>query len=244
MAAELDIRSLLAKSYSASSIPQLEDYVLATCRCEVPYVFDTMRTLVKLYQLFPVTTVSNDNAETASALIGQRKKYTGYACVLSMQHGDLLALQYIIPKTAGAPNSDSPVVAGAIQCASLLDACLFTEFWTLYSNAFVAAGSTDSDDGELLVSLTKSAIPTLQKSILSVLALSYKEAPIQFVMDSLNVTSAEDIQSLSSPVVELVTETTVVFQPTIDNTKRQRVYQEGVSFSTVSALMQKMNAAQ
>jgi hypothetical protein len=243
MAAELDIRRLLAKSYSASNIPPLEDYVLATCRCEVPYVFDTVRTLVKLYQLFPVTSVATDNAETASALNEQRKKYTGYACVLSMQHGDLLALQYLIPKTA-APNSDSPVVSAAVQCASLLDACLFSEFWTLYSNAFIASSSTDSDDGELLVSLTKSAIPTLQKSILSVLALSYKEAPIQFVMDSLNVARADDIQSLSSPVVESVTETTVVFLPTVDNTKRQRVYQEGVSFPTVSALIQKMNAAQ
>jgi hypothetical protein len=58
------------------------------------------------------------------------------------------------------------------------------------------------------------------------------------------VARADDIQSLSSPVVESVTETTVVFLPTVDNTKRQRVYQEGVSFSTVSALIQKMNAAQ
>jgi hypothetical protein len=242
---ESEVRNLvLTKSYSASSIPSLEEYLLATCRGESPYVFDAVRTLIKLYQLFPVSP-SNDDTSTMS----NRKKNTGYACVLAMQHHDFLALSFLIPK---APNSsaassssteaENVVVAASIRCSSLLDACLFAEFWKKYNESFLSSTSKD-ENTEMLAALARSAIRTLQQTILATLALVYKEAPLQFVMDSLNVQRAEEIP-VGNGVVESLTAATVVFSASADNTKRQRVYQEGVSFSTVSALMQKMNTAQ
>lgn len=218
---ESEIRALLAKSYSPSAVPKLEEYLAAICAGQAPYMFDAVRTLVKLYQLFPS---AGTNAAAAD-------KNIGYACVLAMQqHGtDLLALQYLIPVAA---QKDEPC-ATASRCAALLDACLFADFWALYNSALVE----DSSD-TIIQEMSKAAVPALQLSILAVLALSYKEAPVSVVMAALNVESAAGLKS--SPGIESVSETTVSFTATPDNTKRQRVYQEGVNFPTIAALLQKI----
>ena len=48
-----EIQTLLGTSYSPNSIPKLEEYVVACCEGKVEYIFAAVRTLVKLYQLFP-----------------------------------------------------------------------------------------------------------------------------------------------------------------------------------------------
>ena len=113
------------------------------------------------------------------------------------------------------------------SCAELLDSCRFSEFWTVYkeleSNADVS-------------NLVKSSKEKLCESIASVLALSYRSAPLDFVQGALN---EKDV----SKYVEKVDGTIVYFTATADNTKRGRVFQEGVTFKEISSLIYKTTVA-
>jgi hypothetical protein len=77
----------------------------------------------------------------------------------------------------------------------------------------------------------------LQGAILDVLALSYKDAPTQVVLSALNASSPALVTALEHSSVEYVNDSTVSFQATVDNTKRQRVYQEGVTYAAITSLM-------
>jgi hypothetical protein len=130
---EAEIRALLVKSYSPAAVPKLEEYLEAACQGEAPYIFDAVRTLIKLYQLFPAAAAAN------------AKKNIGYACLLALLRGenedDLLALQYMIPT---ATQKEEPG-ASAHQCAALFRACLFADFWKTF-NANLVHGGGDSGD--------------------------------------------------------------------------------------------------
>jgi hypothetical protein len=56
----------------------------------------------------------------------------------------------------------------------------------------------------------------------------------------LNVENIAAVAALKSPAIVSASDSSVVFVGTPDNTKRQRVYQEGVSFNAVSSLLNKM----
>jgi hypothetical protein len=217
---ESEIRSLLAsQSYSAASLPQLEAYLAAQTSGSVtaPYVFDAVRTLVKLYQLYPV----NSNEKNIS-----------HACMLSLIEypaTDLLAISYLIPLVT----LQNEPIATIIKCSEQLDSCEFVEFWKTF--ALLLA----SDDAEIK-SMAVRAQGSLQGAIVSALALSYKEAPTSVVLAALNVTSIDAISALKHATVEKVTKDTVTFSASSDNTKRKRVYQEGVNFTAISSLMAKM----
>jgi hypothetical protein len=221
---EPEIRALLSKNYSPAAVPKLEEYLDAVCKGEANYLFDAVRTLVKLYQLFPTSSSSRSNA----------KKNIGYACLLAVLHGDdndLLALQYMIPTFA---QKDEPC-ASVVKCSALLRACLYTEFWQTFTTSLL------SNSDPVVQQMSKAAVPALQQSILAVLALSYKQAPMAVVLAATHLETAAALTKITnSPVIESVDADTVTFVSTHDNTKRQRVYQEGVSFQTVSALLQKM----
>jgi hypothetical protein len=212
---ETEIRSLLtSQSYSASSVAPLEEYLAAQVAGEAPYVFDAVRTLIKLYQLFPETCNEQN--------IGR-----GYMlALLEYPNTDLLALSYMVPQ----PILDKEYCATIQICASQLNSCKFTDFWKTFESL-----QKSGDAG--IQSLAKRSVKRMQESVVQVLALTYKNAPVAVVLTALNIKSAGDITALKSAAVESVDSEKVVFVPTVDNTKRQRVYQEAVDFSTISNLL-------
>lgn len=244
---ESDIKSLVSNtSYSPLSIPKLEEYLLACCKGEVVYIFDAIRTLIKLYQLFPVpvTTPGNDDpsaagSNNASAAKAIRYTNVGYACLLAMYEypnsTDLLALSYMIPQMITLKEPCCTVY----KCAEQLKSCHFDEFWKLYHNSLL--NSTDP----IVRNVANRSIRRIQESILMVLALSYKVAPLHTVQKACGIDVMMDChdviyQPKSDSVIESASDQTVIFKPSNDNTKRQRVYQEGVSFGTISTLLNKI----
>lgn len=217
-----EICALLLKSYSPAAVPKLEAYLESACRGDAPYNFDAVRTLVKLYQLFPAAAAAN------------AKKNIGYACLLALLYGenqdDLLALQYMIPT---ATQKEEPC-ASVNRCASLFRACLFADFWQTFNSTLV------NNSDAVVQQVCQAAVPAVRQSILAVVALTYKEAPMAVVLAALGTDASVSSEISSSPVVASVTADTVTFVATPDNSKRQRVFQEGVSFQTVSSLLHKM----
>mmetsp|Transcript_9666 Transcript_9666/g.7941 ORF Transcript_9666/g.7941 Transcript_9666/m.7941 type:complete len:95 (+) Transcript_9666:93-377(+) len=90
-----------------------------------------------------------------------------------------------------------------------------------------------------LKSLCKSTTTTqkLRSGIAEVLAISYRSAPLSVVQAALNTTSSGDISELSEVVS--IDQDKVNFVATSDNTKRNRVFQEGVQFSSLASLVAK-----
>ena len=103
-----------------------------------------------------------------------------------------------------------------------MDACKFKDFWTIFKEL---EGNAD------LKALVKP--DQIRQGIIDVLALSYRAAPIEVVKIALNVASVD----ASYTNVESVSATEVVFVATPDNTKRSRVFQEGVKFSAISSFV-------
>ena len=217
---ENDIRTLLSsQSYSTSMVQPLEEYLAAQAAGDAPYMFDAVRTLVKLYQLFP----EHSNEEwTVRAYMLAMLEYPGST--------DNLALSYMIPQ----PILSKDVCASIQTCLSHLSACQFADFWKNYE-------SLESSSDSVICSVAKRSVQRLQASILQVLALTYKEAPTSVVSKALRGISADDIAALKSPVVKSASADSVVFEASADNTKREKVYQEGVSFSTIGSLLSKIS---
>jgi translation initiation factor 3 subunit K len=218
---ESEIRTLLASQtyISASSLPQLEAYLAAQTSGDAPYMFDAVRTLVKLYQFFPEKSNSTN---------------IGHCCMLALLNypaTDLLALSYLIPLATFKLEPFATIQ----KCSEQLDSCEFIEFWKTF------ALLQKSDDAAIKGMATKHE-GKLQSSILSTLALSYKEAPASVVLTALNITKIDAITALKNPTVESISSDSkvVVFVASQDNTKRKRVYQEGVNFTAISSLMAKM----
>jgi hypothetical protein len=216
---ENDIRTLLSsQSYSASMVQPLEEYLAAQTSGEAPYMFDAVRTLVKLYQLFPEHS---------------KEDLTVHAYLLAMLEypsTDNLALSYMIPQ----PILSKDVCASIQTSLTHLSACQFAEFWKSYE-------SLESSADPVLAGVAKRSVARLQASILQVLALTYKEAPTSVVSKALRGITAADITALQSPVVQSTSADCVVFAASADNTKREKVYQEGVSFSTIGSLLSKIS---
>jgi len=217
---EAEIRSLLAsKSYNPSNVPQLEAYLAAQTSGEAPYIADAVRTLIKLYQLFP---------ETAN------EKATSQACMLALLEypsTDLVALTYMIPQSV----MNREVCATIQTCASQLDSCQFVEFWKTFENL------QNCTADPVIQQLANRSVQRLQASILDVLALSYKEAPASVVLKALNIDSIESVKALNHKAVESADGSSITFVSTADNTKRERVYQEGVNFTAITSLMNKIS---
>lgn len=204
---EAEIKALLQSSYSPSQVGPLEAYVDAISADDVPYMFDAVRTLVKLYLLFPST---HNASKVSRCFLLAMAQYPGT---------DLLALTYMVPNAPGA----------ILQCGDLLDACQFQEFWKLYDKM----PSTDPD----LAPIVASSRVQLQRAILSVLALTYQSAPASIVLSCCNAATLKEAETTflhSHPAVESVASDRVVFKATTDNTKRQRVFQEGISYPALA----------
>lgn len=214
-----EITSLLESSaYSAESIPQLAAYVQAQASGAAPYSFAANRALTKLYQIFPD---KEDESTIARVLL---------LSLLEFPSTDLLALSCLIPERVQTSGSCEAV----LRCFDLLDSCQFAAFWTAFD-----ALKEGSD--ETFTSLAARATEKLSKSIAGVLALSYRSAAASMVVAACNVKSADALASYES--VERVEGDSVTFVATAENTKRDRVFQEGVGFDAISSLMTKAAVA-
>lgn len=206
-----EIESLIECGPKKASIPQLEAFLEAQMSGNEAYHSKAVRTLVKLYQLFSVA-----NTEKIAQ-----------ACFLSLlefPETDLLALSYIIPTST----QKTEPVATILLCYNQLEACQFVEFWKTYASLQTKGSVAD---------LAKKSVPRLQKSILSVLRLTYKTAPVDVVTKALNVSSLADVEGVS------VKGDTVTIGGALSEKPREQVYQEGnVTYSKIHALLGKTRA--
>jgi hypothetical protein len=104
----------------------------------------------------------------------------------------------------------------------LLDGCKFTEFWEAFKQL--------ESNADLKVDAQK-----LRQGIMSVLALCYRAAPLSVVQSALNSTATVEVSAYAE--IESVSGDSVTFAATADNTKRHRVFQEGITFSSVSSFV-------
>jgi translation initiation factor 3 subunit K len=216
MSSKEDIQKLLKDSpYSASNQAPLEAYVDAEAKGDAPYFMDANRSLLKLYQFFPQ---SANESKYALVLLQS---------LLQFPSTDLLALSYLVPDRT----QHMEPCATILKCGNLLDSCQFEEFWT-------TLGGIEGDDQ--CKSLVSGSTGQLQTAIAEVLALSYRTAALSMVLSALNVKSGDVLVKLAC--VESVTGDVVTFVATADNTKRNRVFQEGVNFGAISSMMGKVTS--
>jgi hypothetical protein len=228
---EEKIRALLdTHSYHSNMIPPLEDFLHQMCAGTAPYSWDAVRTLVKLYTLFPNST----NSEKKATL-----DRMGLACLLALTYGsgnnDIVALRFLIPTTLYLSSDDgcSPLlISQVMDCATLYDASQFVDFWKLYSASFVSHPSIDA-----VRAVATAAMPILQRSILTVLSITFQQAPTALVLAALNASDMKELAAISTGIVELSDVDTVTFVRTADNTQRHRSFQENISYSTLSGLL-------
>lgn len=214
---ESEINALLSgDSFSVDVIPKFEEYVTAQVSGQIAYHSDSVRRLIKLYQLYPTT--SNPEKVAQGCLL---------ALLKYPEHTDFLALKYIIPTNI----MNQEPCALIKTCFDQLESCQFSQFWESYEQI-----KSSSLGGYLSDTTAK----TIQGAILQVLSLTYKEAPSSVILPALKLSSMDAVKALNHGSVESVSNDKVIFVPTGDNTKRQRLYQESLNFESISALMSKI----
>lgn len=229
------VEAELAKSPSSTSHKSLlEAFVdvqaaaVGGNNLEAVYYFDANKKLLKIYQFLPHT-ANPDKIATVVLLSMMR-----YPATTS----DRLALSYVIPDRMQKVEP----TASVLRCSTLLDECRFVVFWAAYSK-LTTSTATGSTCPTLQALLAGPATAALQRSILQTMALTYKSAKLGSVLASLNMTSADSLTALKEPCVESVSNDAVIFVGTVDNTKRKRVFQEGVSYTTIANMMAKVVAS-
>lgn len=212
------VEALLKKSpYSSANQEVLEAYVDAQASGEAPYFMDANRSLLKLYQFSPQT------------LKEEKVAVIMLLALLEFPSTDLLALRYLVPERV----QKSDACSGVLSCSALLDACKFTEFWP----EFIGLGGNDA-----IKKIVGASKEKMQRAIVAVLVLTYRTAALSKVLECTNMTSADELTKLGHLCIESVSGDKVSFVATADNTKRTRVFQEGVNFSAISAMMAKVSS--
>ena len=245
------VEAKLGKSPSGSStLSTLESYVgvqvESACAGSLTDTYSLLanRTLLKIYQYQPK---KSDPCMASTILL------LSLISSFSTTGTDVQSLVYLLPERIVRADPCSAV----LKCCRLMDGCDFVEFWRVFRGmptSVSAAASSSSEDGmkvgdpAMVLKLVQSddVLKQLRTSILQVLALTYKSAPADKVVAALDLTSVDEISKLGCPCVESVdtNANTVVFVATADNTKRERVYQEGLSFVDISEMMSKVVSAE
>lgn len=251
-----EMQKVLDNGYTPSAVPQLEAYLQLQMKQQAPYHGDAIRSLIKHYLLFPNTCNLNHVAE---ALL--------LAAMEFPNHADYIALSYMLPHPASVAGSSSsssansnskqaldlassatPVIATIKECFAHLEACQFTKFWASYALLEKNdSTTTTTTTTPAIAELARKSVGRMQQAVLHVLSFTYQQAPVTVVLSALNAPedSIQAIRGLlvrKDSVVDQVNETTVTFIPNVYNTKKQRVYQESLSFAAVTNLMNKINA--
>ena len=211
------VESLMAKGpYKTSNQSTLEAFVDAQASGEGEYYFEANKALLKIYQFLPKTVDPN---KVALVLLLAMLEYPSSST-------DWLALSYLIPERLQKTEPISTV----LRCNSLLDACEFVEFWGKIE-------TLNADGDKYIKALLGRATEILQKGILEAMALTYRSAALEKVLANLNMNSSAAAQIDSLPCIESVSGNTVTFVAAADNTKRSRVFQEGVSYGAIANMM-------
>lgn len=228
------VESLLSKgAYKVSNQPILEAYVDAQAMGDSDYYFEANKALLKLYN--SSKPLANPNKMATVLLLAIVEAYGG-----STSATDLLALSYLLPERYATVEPCKAI----LECGQLLESCQFAEFWAAWSKLSSESSSSSSSIKALLQ--PSRSTEKLQRSILQVLSLTYKSAKLDQVLAALNIKDAAALTQLQAPCVESVNNNNnnngvVVFVATVDNTKRNRVFQEGVSYSAIASLMAKVS---
>jgi len=211
------VESLMAKgSYKTSNQSTLEAYVDAQAMGDGEYYFEANKALLKIYQFLPKAIDPN---KVALVLLLAMLEYPSTST-------EWLALSYLVPERLQKTEPISTV----LLCNNLLDACDFVEFWKKFG--------TLNDDGEkYIMALVGRATEVLQKGILEAMALTYRSASLEKVLANLNMESSSAATLSAIPCIESVSGNTVIFVAATDNTKRSRVFQEGVSYGAIANMM-------
>jgi len=139
----------------------------------------------------------------------------------------------------GVKNSEPfPTLA---RCADLFDACQFKEFWSIYSTIADAASHLPK---VVAFAKSKHAQNQIRSYILDTLSLTYKSVSIDdVVLTSLNLESKADFEEFlengkAAGIVEKIVDEKVIFVSRSENTKRNKVFQEGVAYSTIRRMVE------
>jgi len=229
---------LETQTYDPNIVPQLESYLHSQIQSAAgggnkepnPYNFQANRTLVKLYQFFPKM-AKNENlilVELLALVYGNDAKEASV---------DFGALGCLISETV---KKEEPFPA-LIRCAELLDSCQFAAFWTAYKTTIIESSGYYARVSELARS--NHAQTALRRSILNNLSLAYQSSSTTGVMAQLNLDTTDQLKSFitqhTDGIVEEIRGDKVVFVSKTQNTKREKVYQEGggVDYTTIRNLM-------
>jgi len=232
-----EISNLLeTQTYNPSIVPQLESYLHSQIQSggggdkqPNPYNFHANRTLVKLYQFFPnMAKVENLILVELLALV-----YGNDSQEASVDFGALGCL------ISEAVKKEEPFPA-LIRCAELLDSCQFADFWVAFNTTII--GSIDCYPRVSQLAKSSHAQTSLRRSILNNLSLAFQSTSLASVLAQLNLDTADELKKLVSQhtdgIVEEVRDDKVVFVSSVQNTKREKVYQEGgVDYATIRNLM-------
>lgn len=208
------VESLMVKgSYKTSNQSTLEAYVDAQATGDGEYYFEANKALLKIYQFLPETADPN---KVALILLLAMLDFPSATT-------DWLALSYLIPERLQKTEPISTV----LRCSKALDACTFIEFWDLF-------GTLSSCGDKYIEACVGRSTEVLQKGILEALSLTYRSASLEKVLANLKMESSAAAKLKGIACVESVSADTVTFVTTADNTKRGRVFQEGVSYSAIA----------
>jgi len=218
------VESLMAKgSYKTSNQATLEAYIEAQATGDGEYYFEANKALLKIYQFLPKSVDSN---KVALVLLLALLEYPSTST-------DWLALSYLIPERLQKAEPISTV----LRCNNLLDACDFVEFWKVFE-------TLNANGDQYIKALVGRATGVLQKGILQAMALTYKSVSLEKVLANLNMESSSSATLSAIPCIESISGNTVSFVAAIDNTKRGRVFQEGVSYGAIANMMSSLASSQ
>lgn len=218
------VESLMTKApYKTSNLSTLESHVHAQALGEDSYYFEANKALLKIYQFLPNSTDANN---VALVLLLAMLEYPSFSV-------DWLALSYLVPERLQKTEPCSTV----LRCNNLLDGCEFGEFW----KCFESLSLLKDGDKYIKAVVEGRAKKVLQQGILQAMALTYRSARLDTVLTNLNLdSSSASLLTQIASCVESVNNDTVTFVATTDNTKRGRVFQEGVSYGSIANMMSKV----
>lgn len=212
------VEAMLKKSpFDSSNQDTLEAFVDAQASGNGLYSLDANRALLKLYQFSPQH-MKEDKVAVILLL-----------ALLEFPSRDVLALRYLIPERV----QKGETCATVLSCSALLEACKFSDFWSAFS------ALTGNEGIKQIVGSSKQK---MQRGIVEALSLTYRTVSLSKVLESANMSSVDELNKLGHPCIESLSGDKVSFVATADNTKRTRVFQEGVNFSAISSMMAKVSS--
>ena len=226
-----EIQDLLtSQMYNPEILPKLEAYLHSQVQSGSgepnPYNIQANRTLVKLYQFFPAL------AKTENLILAELLALV-YSADASEGSVDFGALGCLISESV---KKEEPFPT-LTRCTDLLDSCQFPDFWKTF-------GSIETTHA-MVSELAKSshAKNALRRSILDTLSQSFRSTSVSYVLSQLDLNSLPELEAFVKDnnlngVVESIDGDVLTFTAKIENTKREKVYQDTrTDYGSIRGLM-------